>query len=46
MVVAIIFLAVVALGGLAIATRLPANPRQTTDVARSVVDPGALDTVI
>jgi Major Facilitator Superfamily len=44
-VAAMIFLAVVALGGLAIATRLPANPRPTTDLARSVVDPGALDTV-
>jgi MFS family permease len=45
-VAAMIFLAVVALGGLAIATRLPANPRPTTDVAHSVVDPGALDTVV
>ena len=47
-VAAMIFLAAVALIGLAVATRLPANPLQPADgdVARSVVDPGALDAVV
>ena len=47
-VAAMSFLAVVALAGLAIATRLPTNRVETTDavVARSAVDPGALDTVV
>ena len=47
-VAAMIVLAVVALAGLGIATRLPSNPSQAadTDVAPSAAAPGALDTAV
>ena len=43
-----IVLALVALAGFAIATRLPANPRQTADshVERPAAAAGALDTAL